>query len=116
MGQHGTDIGWRHVGGHRLEAHFLTFEPSPERLQGLGAFAVADEDHGPAFQVQDHRQVAVPFADGDFVDGDLLELVQLGRAKRRCRCRFWISLMMSQLTPKCRATSLMVMCRDSSRA
>ena len=53
----------------------------PERLQGLGALAVADEDHRAAAQVQDHGQVAMPLADGDLVDGDLLELLQLGLAE-----------------------------------
>ncbi len=55
------------------------------------------EDHGPAFQVQDYGQIAVPFADADFIDGDLLELMQLGmgkasqREKTSCRTRKWIA-------------------------
>ena len=59
----------------------MTFEPSPEGIQSFSAFAVAHEDHGPAFQVQNHGQIAVSFADTDFIDGDLLELVQLRAGK-----------------------------------
>ena len=71
----------RHVGGHGLDLGPGTTQPLPERLQGLDAFAVADEHHGPGEQIEDHGQVAVPLADGDFIDGDLLELVQLGLAE-----------------------------------
>ena len=68
--------------------------------QGLGAFAVADEDHGAGAQVEDQREVAVPLADGHLVDGDFLEVLELGLAERLARFRFWMSLMMSQLTPQ----------------
>jgi hypothetical protein len=38
--------------------------------------AVADEDHGPGFPVQDHPQGALAVANADLVDGDLLPLLQ----------------------------------------
>ena len=56
-------------------------QPLPEGLQGLHAFAVADEHHGAAEQVEHHGEVVMALADGDFIDGDLLELVQLGLAE-----------------------------------
>jgi hypothetical protein len=37
--------------------------------------------HRPGQQVQDHGEVVMPLSDGDLVDGDLLELVQLGLAE-----------------------------------
>jgi len=40
-----------------------------------------DEHHRPGQQVEHHGQVVMPLADGDLVDGDLLELVQLGLAE-----------------------------------
>ena len=78
---HRPDVGRRHVGGHGLDLGTRTPQPLPERLQGVGAFAVADEHDRPGEQVEDHGEVAVALADGDLIDGDLLELVQLGLAE-----------------------------------
>ena len=64
-----------------LDTHLLPFESRPERLQGFGAFALADFDHRPYLQVQDDDQIAVSLADADLIDGDLLEIVQLGTGK-----------------------------------
>src|SRR5262249_8722639 len=52
-----------------------------ERLQRVGPLAVADEDHRPALQVHHHRQVAVPLGDGDLVDGDGVQVLELGLGK-----------------------------------
>ena len=53
-------------------------QPLPERLQGVGPLAVADEHHRAAVQVQHDRQVAVALADGDLVDGDVPQVLELG--------------------------------------
>ena len=68
----------RHVHGHRLDLGPAGPQPLPERLQRIGPLAIADEDHRPALQVHDHRQVAVPLGDGDLVDGDGPEVLELG--------------------------------------
>ena len=78
---HRPDVGPAHVGGHGLHLGMGRPQPPPERGQGLDALAIADEDHGPAVQVEHHREVAVPLADGDLVDGDLPEVLQLGLAE-----------------------------------
>ena len=44
----------------------------------VGPLAVADEDHGAAVQVQDDRQVAVPLGDGDLVNGDAPQVLEIG--------------------------------------
>ena len=91
-------------------------QPLPEGLQRVSPLAVADEDHRTAFKVQDDRQVAMALGDGDFVDGDLAEVLELGLGVAAGRSRFWMSLTTSQLTPRWRATSRMVIRRDNSRA
>ena len=53
------DVGGRHVHGHRLDLGPGSAQSPPKRLQRLAAFALADEHHGPALQIQDDRQVAV---------------------------------------------------------
>src|SRR5713101_4708441 len=78
---YGPDVGGRHVGGDRDDLGPRPTQPPPKRLQGLDAFAVADENHSPRAEVEDHRQVMMPLADGDLIDGDFLEFVQLGLAK-----------------------------------
>jgi len=50
------------------------------RLQnapGPGCFALPHEDHGPAFQIEYDRQIAVMLADRDLVDGQLSQFLQL---------------------------------------
>ena len=88
VSQHGTDIGRRQIGGHGLDAHLLPPKAGPERLQGLGPFAVAHKDYGPALEVQDDGQIAVPLAEGDLIDGDLLEFAQLGAGKAPAQAPF----------------------------
>ena len=56
-------------------------QPPPEWLEGVHAFAVADEYHGAGEQIDNHGHVAVSLGDSDFIDGDLRELVQLGLAE-----------------------------------
>ena len=78
---HGPDVGGRHVGGHGLDLGPGAPQPLPEGFQGVDAFAVADEHDGAGEQIEHHGQVAMSLADGDLIDGDLLELVQLGLAE-----------------------------------
>ena len=78
---HRPDVGRRHVRGHRFDLGPRPPQPPPERLEGIDTLAVADKHHRSGEQVQHHRQVAMALADGDLVDGDLLELVQLGLAE-----------------------------------
>ena len=47
-------------------------------FERVGPLAVADEDHGAALQVHDHRQIAVPLGHGDLVDGDAPQVLELG--------------------------------------
>ena len=56
---------------HRRSRFQNGFSASP-------ALAVADEDDRPALEVQDDRQVAVSLGDGDLVDGDLPQVLELG--------------------------------------
>jgi hypothetical protein len=56
---------------HRRSRFQKGFNASPP-------LAVANEDDRPALEVQDDRQVAVPLAHGDLVDGDLAEILELG--------------------------------------
>ena len=78
---HGPDVSRGHVGGDGGDPGPRPPQAFPEGFQGLHALAVADEHHGAGQQVEDHGEVMTPLADGDFVDGDLLELVQLGLAE-----------------------------------
>lgn len=70
LGPHGQDIGIPHVHHHRFQLLSLlgthTREESP---QGSGFAVLAHPNNTPCLVVQDHRHVAVAFADGDFVDG-----------------------------------------------
>src|SRR3954454_10206478 len=78
---HGPEVGGRHIGRHRLDPGPSPAQAFPEAFQGFDAFAVADEHHGAAVEVEHHGDVAMSLADGDFIDGDLFELVQLGFAE-----------------------------------
>ena len=77
----GEDVGRRHVGGDGLDRGVRGFQAFPEGNQGVGAFALADEDHGPANEVEHDGEVAVAVADGDFVDGEALEPLEFGLAE-----------------------------------
>ena len=57
------------------------FQAFPERNQGIGPLAPADEDHRSALQIQHHGEVAVAVADGDFVDGQPPKMLQFGLAE-----------------------------------
>lgn len=78
---HGPDIGGGHVGGNGLDLGVRAPQSLPEGLQGVHALAVTDENHGAGEKIEDNGQVAMALADVDFVDGDLLEVVQLGLAE-----------------------------------
>src|SRR5579862_54981 len=77
----GPDVRLGHVGGDGLDLGVCPPQTPPERRERLHAFALADEDDRTGFQVEYDGQIAVPFADVDLVNGDLLELVQLGLAE-----------------------------------
>jgi hypothetical protein len=64
--------------GHSLDLRLAATEPLPKGLQRFGPLAIADEHHRSAVQVQDHRQVAVPLGDGDLVDGEVAQVLELG--------------------------------------
>jgi hypothetical protein len=38
------------------------------------ASAVSDKDHCAAYKIHDQRQILLPLADADFVNGEVLEL------------------------------------------
>nr|WP_052301931.1 hypothetical protein [Desulfobacca acetoxidans] len=73
--------------------HLLPLEDFPEPFQDFGTFALPDIDDGTTFQVKYDGQVAMAFANADFIDGDLLKFMEPGEAKRLIRFRFRISLM-----------------------
>jgi hypothetical protein len=77
----GADISRGQIGGHGFEAHLLAPEDFPEPFQSFGTFALADINDSTIFQVKHDGQVAMPFTDGDFIDGDLLEFVELWERK-----------------------------------
>src|ERR1700722_7101923 len=53
----------------------------PEGFQSVPALAVADEHDSSGEEIEHDGQVTLPLADVDFIDGDLLELVELGLAE-----------------------------------
>src|ERR1035438_1908712 len=65
----------------RLDLGVGSAQPLPECGQRVGSFAIADVDHGPGTEIQDHREIGVTFADRNFVDGDFLEVLELRSAK-----------------------------------
>src|SRR5436190_20280676 len=77
----GPDVGGGHVRGHGLNLGVGTAQPFPEKLEGIHAFTVSDVDDGTRFKIEHDGQIPVSLADVDFIDGDLLELVQLGLAE-----------------------------------
>ncbi len=89
----GIDIGRGQVGGHGFNMHLLPLEDFPEPFQDSGTFALPDIDDGTTFQVKYDGQVAMAFANADFIDGDLFKFMEPGEAKRFIRFRFRISLM-----------------------
>jgi hypothetical protein len=73
----GTYVGLGHAHGHGLDACPGSPQPSPERLQRFGPVAIADKDHTPGVQIQNDCQILLTLADGDLVDGDLSQVLQL---------------------------------------
>ena len=69
LGPNGQDIGIPHVHHYRFQLLSLfgshTREESPK---GAGFAVFAYPNHTPSLVVQNHRQIAAAFADGDFVD------------------------------------------------
>src|SRR5437879_4824734 len=68
--------GFTAVGGRPIRRHGRDLGPRatqafPEGFQGVHAFAVADEHHGTAAQVEHHGDRTRSLADGNFIDGDL---------------------------------------------
>ena len=76
MRRHGVDVRRRHVGGHGLDPGPAATQAFPEILQGIPSLSIPDVNHRPRFQVQDHGQVAMAFANGNLVDGDLSQVFQ----------------------------------------
>jgi hypothetical protein len=74
----GQDVGLRHVEGDRFDLRSRRTQAAPEGIQGVGAFAVADEDDGAALEIEHHGEVAMSFADGDLVDGQQTQVLELG--------------------------------------
>jgi hypothetical protein len=72
VSKHGADLGRGQIGGQSFDAHVLPPENLPEPFQGFSAFALADIDYSTASQVKHDGQVAVSFADSDFIDGNAL--------------------------------------------
>jgi hypothetical protein len=72
------NVGLRHVEGDGFDLRSRRTQAPPERLQGLGSLAVADEDDGAAFEVEHHGEVAMPLADGDLVDAQETQMLELG--------------------------------------
>jgi hypothetical protein len=67
---HGQDIGVPHIHHHGFQ--ILPLLPAHAReksLQASGFAVLANPNHPPGLVVENHRQVAVTFADRDFVDG-----------------------------------------------
>ena len=64
------------------------FEPVPEGFSGVGVFALADKDDGTAHEIEDDGEVAMAVADGDFIDGDVLEMFEFGLAESRFQVAF----------------------------
>ena len=72
----------------------------PEWLQGVGALAITDEDDRAAFQVQHHREVAVPLADRDLVDGQQTQVPQLRLGEMLFQMALLDVFVVSQPTPR----------------
>ncbi len=81
MGRHGVDVCGRHVRGHGLDVGPRSAEPGPELRQGVPTFSLAHVNHRAAFEVQNDRQVDMPLARGNLVDGDLPQVFQFRLVK-----------------------------------
>jgi len=64
------DIGIPHIHHYGFQVFSLSGSHAREESpKGPGSAVLSDPNHTPGLVVQDHRQVAVAFADGDFVYG-----------------------------------------------
>ena len=78
----GKDVSGRHVGGDGLTIFaWAFFSRSQKGSQGLGALAAADEDDRSGVQIEHDGEIAVAVADGDFIDGDALDALELRLAE-----------------------------------
>ena len=82
IGLHGINVGRRHICGNGLDVRPTGTQAFPEGNQRISAFSVADKDDGTAFQVQDEGDIAMSFADGNLINGDLSQVLQLRFAER----------------------------------
>ncbi len=81
MSPDGIDVGLGHVGRHGLDPGSGHADPPPEGIESIGASSLAHEDHGPALQIEHHREVALAPFDGDLVDGDPSQIPELRLAE-----------------------------------
>jgi hypothetical protein len=79
MFRHCRDIGGRHIGGNSPDLCFCSFDPLPERLEGVSPFAVADENNIAALKIVDNRKILriALFTEIDFVNSYLLKFMNL---------------------------------------
>jgi len=76
---YGQDIGVPHVHHHGFQVFSLFGSHAREESpKGPGFSVFAHPNHSPGLVVQDYRQVAVAFADGDFVYGQDAEPLIIG--------------------------------------
>ena len=74
-------IGRRPVHRHGLDLGRAAFQAFPEGFESIGPFALSHKHDRPGFQVQDHRPVSIPPADGDFIDRDPTQVLELDAAE-----------------------------------
>ena len=84
----GPDIGWRHIDSHSLDIGLGSFQPSPERLERIRPFAVADKHYSACAQIQYDGQIPMAFACRDFVNSDLAQSLELGAGKSAAKVSF----------------------------
>jgi hypothetical protein len=73
---HRSDIRLRHVHSNSLDTGSGRFEPLPERFQGIGTFAFADENNGSTVEIEHDCQVSMSVTNADLVDSDAPECLQ----------------------------------------
>lgn len=67
-------VGGVHVAGDGLDLPdgLVLAEKLEERLDGPAAFALSDPEESAAFQIHHDSRIAVPFVEGEFVNGQIL--------------------------------------------
>ena len=76
MLRHGLDVGIGHVDSYGLNSCPGLFHAFEKRIQGLGIFAIPDENHCSGAQIQHNRHEPVSFADGNLINCDSLEMAE----------------------------------------